>query len=283
MLRNKAVTLLGAGTQGARLAFMWSKLGRRVHLVDPNEKQLDSAYTRIETFRRGSDPSPHKWGEIRLLDSKELEKAASSSWMVVECVPEKLELKRKVVQGLNDVAPQETIIASNSSSYTITEIINGLELRNGSRFLSLHSYWPPETAAIEVMGTADTSPDVIALVMEQCKLHGFQPFHVQRTSTGYIYNRIWAAIKREALLTVAEGVASPAELDAIFKEVLKTPKGPCEQMDIVGLDVVLDIEEHYAAEREGLPQLPREFLKKMIAEGNLGVKSGSGFYSYDGK
>jgi 3-hydroxyacyl-CoA dehydrogenase len=92
---------------------------------------------------------------------------------------------------------------------------------------------------------------------------------------------IWAAIKREALLTVAEDVATPAEIDAIFKEVLKTPKGPCEQMDVVGLDVVLDIEEHYAAKREGLPTAPRELLKRMIAEGKLGVKNGSGFYSYD--
>lgn len=93
--------------------------------------------------------------------------------------------------------------------------------------------------------------------------------------------RIWAAIKREALLTVAEGVASPNEVDAIFKEVLKTPKGPCEQMDVVGLDVVLDIEEHYAETREGLPEAPRELLRKMIAENKLGVKSGNGFYDYD--
>jgi 3-hydroxyacyl-CoA dehydrogenase len=93
--------------------------------------------------------------------------------------------------------------------------------------------------------------------------------------------RIWAAIKREALLTLSEGVASPAEVDAIFKEVLKTPKGPCEQMDIVGLDVVLDIEEHYAETRMGLPEAPRELLRKMIAEQKLGVKSGNGFYNYE--
>jgi 3-hydroxyacyl-CoA dehydrogenase len=93
--------------------------------------------------------------------------------------------------------------------------------------------------------------------------------------------RIWAAIKREALLTISEGVASPTEVDAIFKEVLKTPKGPCEQMDVVGLDVVLDIEEHYAETRDGLPQAPRELLRKMIAENKLGVKSGNGFYNYN--
>jgi 3-hydroxyacyl-CoA dehydrogenase len=115
--------------------------------------------------------------------------------------------------------------------------------------------------AIEVMGNTDTPQKTIDLVMEQCRMHGFQPFEVKRESTGYIYNRfvlypeeatssmaaadrcrIWAAIKREALLEVSEGVATAAEVDAIFKEVLKTPKGPCEQMDVVGLDVVLAIE-----------------------------------------
>lgn len=96
-------------------------------------------------------------------------------------------------------------------------------------------------------------------------------------------DRIWAAIKREALLTVAEGVATPEEVDAIFKEVLKTPKGPCEQMDVVGLDVTLNIEEHYAETRPGLPESPRELLRKMIAEKRLGVKSGHGFYRYESR
>ncbi len=75
-------------------------------------------------------------------------------------------------------------------------------------------------------------------------------------------------------------MATPEEIDAIFKAVLKTPKGPCEQMDTVGLDVVLDIEQHYAEERTGLPEEPRQLLKRMIADGKLGVKSGQGFFKY---
>jgi len=93
--------------------------------------------------------------------------------------------------------------------------------------------------------------------------------------------RIWAAIKRETLLTISEGVATPEEIDAIFKDVLKTPKGPCEQMDVVGLDVVLDIEKHYAETRLGTSEAPRKLLQEMIAEKKLGRKSGSGFYRYD--
>lgn len=82
------------------------------------------------------------------------------------------------------------------------------------------------------------------------------------------------------MFALEEGVATPEEIDGIFKSVLKTPKGPCEQMDVVGLDTVLNIENHYAEARPGLPEEPRKYLEKMIAEGKLGVKNGSGFFDY---
>lgn len=114
---------------------------------------------------------------------------------------------------------------------------------------------------------------------------------------GYLYNRfvpdfstewrsadtfsIWAAIKREALLAASEGAGTPEEIDAIFKGILKTPKGPFEQMDVVGLDVVHDIEQHYADARgKTVPDEPREYLKQYLEKGHLGVKSGKGFYDY---
>ena len=92
--------------------------------------------------------------------------------------------------------------------------------------------------------------------------------------------RIWAAIKREALLTMNEGVASPEEIDGIYKAITRAPKGIFEQMDIAGLDVMLDIEKHYANVRSGLPSGPRELLQGMVSDGKLGVKSGRGFYDY---
>jgi 3-hydroxyacyl-CoA dehydrogenase len=92
---------------------------------------------------------------------------------------------------------------------------------------------------------------------------------------------IWAAIKREALLAAAEGAGTPEEIDAIFRGVLKTAKGPFELMDIVGLDVVLDIEQHYASARRDIPSEPQQYLNKFLQNGHLGVKSGRGFYTYD--
>lgn len=257
---------------------MWLSQGKSVHLVDGQESQLRDAVTFIQQLQR--DAGQKSGASIFTHAPEELEAALFDSWLVVECVPEKIELKRKVLAQLDTAAPLDTIVASNSSSYPISELIEGLDLNGVHRVLSAHSYWPPETPAIEIMGHSSTDPACIDLMMERCRQHGFEPFRVKQDSMGYIYNRIWAAIKREALLAASEGVASPEEIDNIFKSVLKTPKGPFEQMDVVGLDVVLDIEEHYAAKRGNIPQEPRTYLKDFIGNGLLGVKSGAGFYEY---
>jgi 3-hydroxyacyl-CoA dehydrogenase len=94
-----------------------------------------------------------------------------------------------MISKLDEMAPKDSIIASNSSSYTISEIIAGLNMRDASRIVSAHSYWPPETAAIEIMGHEKTDPEVVSLLLDQCKRHNFSPFHVKKDSMGYIYNR----------------------------------------------------------------------------------------------
>ncbi|KAF5011993.1 hypothetical protein FDECE_1933 [Fusarium decemcellulare] len=276
-----SVTLIGAGTQGRRLAFMWSSRGNDVHLVDAQQSQLDASLEAIDDFRADAVTKNARWGRFITHSPDTLREALQTAWLVVECVPEQLPLKRKVITELDSLAPNETIIASNSSSYSCSEILEGLSLKNERRFLSAHSYWPPETPEIEIMGHETTNPAYITLMMEQCNAHGFSPFHVKSPSMGYIYNRIWAAIKREALLAASEGAATPEEIDAIFKGVLKTPKGPFEQMDVVGLDVVLDIEQHYADARGDIPSAPREYLQKYLQDGHLGVKTGRGFYDYE--
>ncbi|CAG8902074.1 unnamed protein product [Penicillium egyptiacum] len=268
-----SIVIIGAGTQGRRLAYMWSSRGGSVSLVDFQEQQLHDSVQYVQRLRDIHADREKSWGEIGISYPNSLKTTLKDAWLVMECVPEILLLKQKVIAQLDDLAPEGTIIASNSSSYGISEVIEGLQLKNKKRVLSAH-------CSIEIMGHKDTNPSLITLLLEQSKAHGFSPFHVRKSSIGYIYNRIWAAIKRETLLALSEGVCTPQEIDAIFKDVLKTPKGPCEQMDVVGLDVVLDIENHYAESRSGIPTEPREYLRNMIQYGRLGVKNGQGFYKY---
>ncbi|EED14017.1 3-hydroxyacyl-CoA dehyrogenase, putative [Talaromyces stipitatus ATCC 10500] len=279
-LLRDAVVILGAGTQGRRLAYMWSSTGKPVHLVDRQEKQLSEGIDYVQQLRASPSAISKNWGNITTSSPDRLNSALQQAWLAIECVPENINLKRTVISELDAIAPEQTIIASNSSSYVISEIIEPLTLKNPARVLSAHCYWPPETPAIEIMGHDQTDPSIIELMLNQSQKHGFSPYHVKSTSIGYIYNRIWAAIKRETLLALHEGVATPKEIDAIFKDVLKTPRGPCELMDVVGLDVVLDIENHYADSRKGLPIEPRQYLDNMIKEGKLGFKNRRGFYEY---
>jgi 3-hydroxybutyryl-CoA dehydrogenase len=128
------------------------------------------------------------------------------------------------------------------------------------------------------MSCGKTTDEVIARLFERLPTYGLLPFNVLKESVGFIYNRIWAAIKRESLAVVAEGVSTPDVVDRLF-QILRSNDGPFRIMDKVGLDVVLDIEEHYAAVRPGIPAEPRQLLKRYIEQGRLGIKSGKGFYS----
>src|SRR5262249_17777406 len=135
-----------------------------------------------------------------------------------------------------------------------------------------------EWTVVEIMSCGRTDPAVIRLLMEAAPMFGLEPYLVRRESVGFIFNRIWAASKRESLAVVAEGVSTPEEVDAIFSRILGGPAGPFRLMDAVGLDVVLDIEENYAEVREGIPTGPRELLREYLRRGRLGRKAGHGFY-----
>jgi 3-hydroxybutyryl-CoA dehydrogenase len=114
--------------------------------------------------------------------------------------------------------------------------------------------------------------------MDKLPSYGLAPFRVQRESDGFIFNRIWAAIKRECLMVVEEGVATPEDVDELWRIFTRPGRPPFRAMDRVGLDVVLAIEEHYADVRAGIPEGPRTLLRRYIDDGRLGEKSGRGFY-----
>lgn len=277
-IASRPVALVGAGTLGRRIALMLATRGGEVRISDPAADQRAAAVRYVEDVLPGVLGRVPGGSAGHAVAADDLATAVDGAWLVVEAVPERLEVKRPVFRELDRLAPADAILASNSSSYPTSRLVEAVG--RPELLVNTHFYMPPERTAVEVMSCGRTDPAVIRLLMEVLPSYGLQPFEVRRESTGFIYNRIWAAIKREALAVVEEGVATPEEVDELFGLNLGTDRGPFARMDAVGLDVVLDIEEHYAAERTGLPEGPRRLLREMIEQGRLGVKSGRGFYDH---
>jgi len=275
--KDRPTAVIGAGTLGSRIALMLSSSGGEVRLYDPKSDQLELArrYVAAELPRIviglvGAIPG-------RLVLANSLQEAVADTWMVVEAVPERLDLKKAIFGDLDRLAPEDAILASNSSSYPSSQFID--RVRRPSRVVNTHYYLPPEQNVVEIMSSGHTTDDIIALLYERLPAYGLVPFHVMTESVGFIFNRIWAAVKRESLAVVAEGASTPQEVDRIFQVLTGSHGGPFRLMDKVGLDVVLDIEEHYAAIRPGIPTAPRQLLKQYIDQGRLGVKTAKGFYT----
>ncbi len=274
----RPIAVIGAGTLGRRIALMLATQGGDVRISDPSAEQREAAVRYAEGLLPEvvDQIAGGRTGAVRAVD--DLAAAVDGVWLVVEAVPERLEVKRPLFTDLDRLAPTDAVLASNSSSYPTSHLVSCVQ--RPERLVNTHFYMPPERTAVEVMSCGQTDPAVIALLMEVLPSYGLRPFEVRRESTGFIYNRIWAAIKREALAVVEEGVATPEEVDELFGLNLGTTRGPFARMDAVGLDVVLDIEEHYAGERPGLPEGPRRLLREMLEAGRLGEKNGRGFYDH---
>lgn len=280
-ISQRPVTIVGAGTLGRRIAAVYAAGGADVHVHDLSAAQLDGCRqyvtNNIDGVQNLLDVHPSQGaGDISLYG--EMDEAARGAWMVVETVPEDLELKRRVIGELDRMSDADAIVASNSSSLPTSQMLSDVEHR--WRVLNTHYQQPPELNAVELMSCGETDEGVIPGLISTLPGYGLVPFWVRRESDGFILNRIWASIKRECLMVVEEGVAMPDDVDAMWEIFAGAGIPPFKLMDRVGLDVVLAIEEHYASVRPALPEGPRELLHEYLDRGWLGVKSGHGFYEY---
>jgi 3-hydroxybutyryl-CoA dehydrogenase len=278
---DRPIAVLGAGTLGRRIALMFATRGGVVRLLDASADSLAAARSYLDeelpavlSTLPGSSPAALELGD-------DLGAAVADAWLVVESLPESIDLKRRVFAELEGLAPRDAVLASNSSSYPTSELLEAVT--TPERLLNMHFFMPPRIRAVELMSSGRTDRGVLDRLLSVLPTYGLTPFEAKAQSVGFIYNRIWAAIKRESLAVAAEGVATPEEIDRLFMMVLGTADGPFRMMDRVGLDIVLDIENHYAAAREGLPESPRQLLAEYVEQGRLGRKSGRGFYDYGGE
>lgn len=272
---SRPVAVIGAGTLGRRIALIFAAHGAQVTIYDLAESQRDAAIDYVtQELPAFADQLPGVGpGQVRA--EADLAEAVAKAWLVVEAIPERLELKKQMFGRLDELSASDAILASNSSSYASRMFLD--RVHHPERVLNIHFYMPPKQNAVDVMSCGQTDRNVIDFVKATLPQFGLYPFEARKESTGFIFNRVWAAVKRESLEVVAEGVSTPQDVDQMF--ALNTGSaGPFRMMDQVGLDVVLDIEEHYCAEHPEYPEGPRRLLRTYLQQGRLGVKSGAGFY-----
>jgi len=278
------VAIIGAGTMGRQIALTLAGRGVPVRLYDPAPDALTAARDRIaadapQLVEEGFFSGPADAISERVTPVATLAEAVQGAWLVIECAPERLELKRALYGELSALTPRDVILATNSSSFRSRLLADATQ--HPSRLLNTHFYnLPWQRSGVELMTCGQTDPAVIDRVEAFLRDVGFVPVIVRGESTGFIYNRIWRAIKRESLRVVAEGLATPEEVDRLFCLAMGTQLGPFGLMDRVGLDVVADIERHYAAESGRPEDEPPAFLEEMVRAGRLGIKTGHGFYDY---
>lgn len=277
-IQNRPVAVIGAGTLGRRIALMFASRGGTVRIYARRAEQLAEA-TEYVAESLPQLVSDRGFGEVGIATgTSSLDEALDDAWLAVESVPEKLEVKIPLWGQIDQAAPADTIFATNSSSYPSRLMAENV--RDKTRLCNMHFYMPPQVNAIDLMSDGQTDRGLLDTLLTVLPEFGVHPFEARKECTGFIFNRIWAAIKRESLAVVAEGVARPEDVDGMFRVNWGVPAGPFQMMDLVGLDVVLDIENHYAQEFPHLPKNVRELLQAYIDAGKLGIKTGEGFYSY---
>jgi 3-hydroxybutyryl-CoA dehydrogenase len=285
MSKIERVCVFGAGTLGWQIALQCANHEHPVNLYDLFPQALKNAERNIanelESWgQAGNFSAEVKNSTLQLLKFEpDPIKAVAGVDLVIEAVPEKLELKRTVFQELDATCDADTIISTNSSSIRVS-LIEGVTKRM-DRVLNTHFYSNPwKSRIVELMRGSMTSDETMASVGVFMRSIWVLPLIVQRESTGFILNRVWRSVKKECLHLVDDGVASFEDVDRAWMSFYGTKIGPFGLMDRVGLDVVRDIENVYYGESRDPRDLPPRLLLDKIGRGELGVKTSRGFYSY---
>jgi 3-hydroxybutyryl-CoA dehydrogenase len=278
------VAVIGAGTMGAGITQVVAQAGIPVTLIDRDADILGRSLTRIEgQFARAVERDRMTQDEadvaVSVIDTDTSIDAAGDVNLVIEAVPEQLELKSEIFRQLDRVCNSTTILASNTSSISITRL--GSQTDRPELVAGLHFFNPvPRMQLVEVVAGGRTGDIVVDQLTEFAKALGKTPVLVQ-DFPGFVSNRVLIPMINEAIFCYNEGVAGVQEIDTVMKLGMNHPMGPLELADMIGLDVCLDILTVLQTEFGDPKYRPSPLLKQMVAAGKLGQKSGEGFYSYE--
>ncbi|AFN75766.1 3-hydroxyacyl-CoA dehydrogenase nad-binding protein [Melioribacter roseus P3M-2] len=279
----KITAVVGAGTMGSGIAHVLSLNGYKVQLCDIDKAILEKA---LDIISKNMDRQIKKniidengkneaLKRIEIIDT--LDKISPDTDIVVEAVVEKYEVKTNIYNQLTKILKQEAIIASNTSSISITALA---PKERAANFIGMHFMNPvPVMKLVEVVRGYETSDETTGKVIDLAKKLGKIPVEVN-DYPGFISNRVLIPMINEAIFAFYEGVAAAESIDSIMKLGMNHPMGPLELADFIGLDVCLSIMEVLYEGYNDSKYRPCPLLKKMVSAGKLGRKSGEGFYKY---
>lgn len=284
MLTVKKVAVIGAGTMGNGIAHVFAQYGFKVHLIDVGEPQLVKALANIaknldrQVAKGLMDASQKDATLANIVTKTSLAAGTGDVDLVVEAATENIDLKLKIFKELGEVAPANCILATNTSSISITKIaaVTG----RAEKVIGMHFMNPvPVMKLVEIINGYATDSGITDTIVALSKALGKVPC-VVNDYPGFVANRILMPMINEAIYTLYEGVAGVDEIDTVMKLGMAHPMGPLHLADFIGLDVCLSI-LRVLHEGFGNPKYaPCPLLVNMVTAGKLGVKSGEGFYAY---
>jgi 3-hydroxybutyryl-CoA dehydrogenase len=282
----RRVAVVGAGTMGQQIAFQCAGHGYDVVVYDVDSAAIDAASARIDAYAHGLEAGRVISAELRasamarITVTADASRAAADVDLLSEAVPEDPELKGRVLAEFDALCPPRTIFATNTSTLVPSQFAQ--PSGRPDRLLALHFHLPVWVNNLaDVMPHAGTKPEVTELVVAFARRIGQVPIELRREYNGYVFNSMYSALNRAAITLAQQGVASIEDIDRAWMHVTKAPVGPLGALDAVGLDTVWTITDYWARQLgDEQLQANASFLRAYVDRGDLGVKSGRGFYTY---
>jgi len=278
------IAVLGAGIMGSGIEQLSASSGYEVIVEDVEDSVVEHAIQTIDKYlvkdvEKGKfTHSEYEEIKHRLHTTTRIKDAVEEADLIIEAVPENMEMKKELIKKANDFVSDGAIFASNTSSLSITEMASAY--RHPDRFIGLHFFQPvPLMKPVELVKGLATSEETARVVTEVAERMGKTVINVKE-SPGLVWNRIYVPMMNEAIYTYMEGLATAEDIDTLAKLANATPLGPLALADLIGLDTLLMIMEALYHEFSDSKYRPCPLLRKMVRAGYLGRKTGRGFFEY---